>query len=117
MTNSAKNLPDDHHGVLQGPLRTLETASNGGSYAQVEDVLREVQSLERRQHTKSRFRRLTRCLEPLVDFLVMYSPAVDTIVQYDVNPSAVVWGSLKTLIKAGCPVLNDTLPQWLIIHL
>ena len=55
--------------------------------------------MEKQHHTNSRFRRLTRCLEPLVEFLIMYSPAVDMIVQYDVNPSALVWGSLKTIIK------------------
>ena len=115
MRNGAKSMPDAHGGVLQEHLRTLVTASEGGSYAQVEDVLREVQSLERRQHAKSRFRRLARCLEPLVEFLIMYSPAVDTIVQYDVTPSAVVWGSLKTLIKAGFPMLDDSLPEWLTI--
>ena len=67
----------------------------------IEEALREVQLLERKCLTKSRFRRLTRHLEPLIDFLIMYSPAVDILVQFDVNPSAVVWGSLKVIIKAG----------------
>ena len=75
--------------------------------AEVEDVLREVQSLESRQRASSRFRRLIGHLEPLIEFLIMYSPAVDMLVQYDVSPSAVVWGSLKTLIKASGFILPE----------
>lgn len=116
MTNSVSRMPEAHDRALQGHFHSLENSSDGVAYAQVEDVLREVQSLERRQYTRSRFRRLARCLEPLLDFLIMYSPAVDMIVQYDVSPSAVVWGSLKTLIKASHPVPNEHLSHWLIVE-
>ena len=67
----------------------------------VEEELQKIQSLEQKCLSKSRFRRLTFHLEPLIDFLLMYSPAVDIIVQFDANPSAVIWGSLKAIIKAS----------------
>lgn len=101
MTESVSGRLEAHGRTLQEHIHSLKSSSPDSAYAQVEDVLREVQSMEKQQYTKSRFRRLARCLEPLVDFLIMYSPAVDIIVQYDVSPSAVVWGSLKVLLKAG----------------
>lgn len=90
-----------HDRALQEHLSNLENSPDGATYAKVEDVLCQVRSLEAQQHARSRLCRLARYLEPLLDFLVMYSPAVDMIVQYDVSPSAVVWGSLKTLIKVS----------------
>ena len=90
-----------HDRALQKHLSSLERSQNGAHFAEVDDVLQEVRSLETRRHAQSRFRRLARYLEPLIDFLVMYSPAVDMLVQYDVSPSAVVWGSLRTLIKVS----------------
>ena len=86
------------------PLRehlSILRKSYDGASATVEDVLREVRSLERRQHSQSRFRRMARYLEPLIDFLMMYSPALDIIVQFDANPSAIIWGSIKALLKAS----------------
>ena len=70
-----------------------------GTQAQVENALQDIEALEHRYYSRSRFRRFSRCVEPLVDFLVMYSPAVDMLVQYDVSPSAIVWGSLKALLQ------------------
>lgn len=106
-------MPEACDRALRTLLHGLEMSTDGVVYAQVEDVLREVQSLERQSKTKSRFRRLARCVEPLLDFLVMYSPAVDIIVQYDVTPSAVVWGSMKTLIKVGHLLPSKRLSHWL----
>ena len=79
----------------------LQMSEKNNKSTELEVALREVQSLEQECLSKSRFRRLTRHLEPLIDFLIMYSPAVDILVQFDANPSAVVWGSLKAIIKAG----------------
>lgn len=87
--------------VLREHLSSLRELCDGGGSATVQDVLHEVRSLERRQYDRSRFRRIARYLTPLIDFLMMYSPALDIIVQYDVNPSAIVWGSLKSLLQAS----------------
>ena len=97
---SAQNQ-DSGDGALEVHLTDLRESYCGDAHTAVEDVLREVQSLEKRQYAQSRFRRLARYLEPLIDFLMMYSPALDIIVQYDANPSAIVWGSLKALLKAS----------------
>ena len=87
-------------GSLKEDLTGLRTP-DGDANTTVEDVLREVQLLEKRQYTQSRFGRILRSLEPLLDFLIMYSPAVDMIVQYDPSPSALIWGALKALLKVS----------------
>lgn len=109
------NSSNAHNRAIQENPNSVEESRDCGTYSQVEDALREVQSLERQQYTKSRFRRLARRLEPLIDFLIVYAPTVDMLVQYDVNPSAVVWGSLKTLIKASNPHLSKHFFGWLIL--
>lgn len=72
-----------------------------GTKHEIEQLLNNIQRLEEQYSSKSRFRRFSRCIEPLIGFLVMYSPAVDMLVQYDVSPSAIVWGSLKALLQVG----------------
>lgn len=72
-----------------------------GTESEVVQMLADVQSLEKRQEQRSRFRQLCHRLEPLVRFLVTYSPAVDILVQFDVQPSALIWGSLKAILKVS----------------
>lgn len=62
-------------------------------------LLADIQDLEKRQGRSSRFRLLCRRLEPLVKFLAMYAPAVDMLVQFDVQPSALIWGSLRAILN------------------
>lgn len=87
--------------TIQYYISHLEQGAEVGAYAQVKSALQDVQALECAHYSKSRFRRLSRCMEPLIDFLLMYSPAVDILVQFDVNPSAVVWGAVRSLLKVG----------------
>ena len=87
--------------ALKEHLTDLRNSNHDDAYTTVEDVLREVRLLEKQQYAQSQFRRIARYLEPLLDFLMMYSPALDIIVQYDASPSAVIWGSLKALLKAS----------------
>lgn len=65
----------------------------------VAEMLANTRALETRHNQSSRFRHICRRLEPLVKFLVMYSPAVDMMVQFDVHPSALIWGSLKAILN------------------
>ena len=65
------------------------------------ELFDQVSLLEKQRRSKSRLCRLIHLIEPLVEFLMLYSPAVDMIVQYDVSPSAMVWGSLKAVIQAS----------------
>ena len=101
VSRGAENLNHNDQALKEHLSCLRELCDDGGGSATVQDVLHEVQSLERWQHDRSRFRRIARYLTPLIDFLMMYSPALDIIVQYDVNPSAIVWGSLKSLLKAS----------------
>lgn len=68
---------------------------------EVSQMLTNVRALDRQQSQNSRFRQFCCRLEPLVKFLVMYSTAVDMMVQVDVHPSALVWGSLKAVLNVG----------------
>lgn len=72
-----------------------------GAETEVVQMLADIQILEKRQEQSSRFRQLCCRLEPLVKFLVMYSPAVDIMVQFDVQPSVLIWGSLKAILNVG----------------
>lgn len=85
-----------------GPWDDLQKT---GTETEVVQMLADVQTLEKRQEQSSRFRQFCSRLEPLVKFLVMYSPAVDIMVQFDVQPSALIWGSLKAILNVGwtCP--------------
>ena len=99
--SAAANISDYGKQTLREHLSSLRKSYDCSASTTIEDVLREVQSLERRQYARNRFRRMARYLEPLIDFLMMYSPALDIIVQFDANPSAIIWGSLKALLKAS----------------
>ena len=67
-------------------------------YASPQDFVAETNLLQTSTIFRSRAHRFIMALEPLVQFLSRYATAVDTLVQYDVNPSAIVWGTLKTLL-------------------
>lgn len=64
----------------------------------LQDFVAEAHSLQTSKVFRSRAHRFIVALDPLVQFLSKYASAVDTIGQYDVNPSAIVWGSLKALL-------------------
>lgn len=91
---------------IQGFVNHAEIRTQRYSLASMEDVLQEVQNLENQQLYKSRFRRLTCRLEPLIDFFIRYSPAIDMMVQYEVAPSALIWGVLKALLEVSHLVLK-----------
>ncbi|KAL9637039.1 MAG: hypothetical protein Q9204_002023 [Flavoplaca sp. TL-2023a] len=89
---------------MNNPLPTLEIGRRADrqqpdAEAEVVQMLRSVQPLEDVKNKKSRFRRLCRKLEPLINFVMMYSPAVDMMVQFDAHPSALIWGSLKAILN------------------
>lgn len=92
---------------IQSFVNHAEIRTQRYNLASMEDVLHEVQNLETQHLSKSRFRRLTRRMEPLIDFLIRYSPAVDMMVQYEVAPSALIWGVLKVLLEVRHLFQND----------
>ncbi|RDW56366.1 hypothetical protein BP5796_13241 [Coleophoma crateriformis] len=65
----------------------------------VNDVLLDVQNLEKRQAMFSKTRRISRRIDPFIKFLQRYAAAVDTLVQFDPQPSALAWGCLRFLIE------------------
>jgi|SRR5271168_3819042 len=64
----------------------------------VEDVWREVRALERRHFASSRYRRIGRTMEPVIDFFTRFSPVLDSMVQYGTSSATIVWGSLKAVL-------------------
>lgn len=98
-TGELMSKPTVYRNTIQHYINHLGKGAEIGAYAQVESALQDVQALEYAHYSTSRFRRLSRCMEPLVDFLLMYSPAVDILVQFDVSPSAVIWGAVRSLLK------------------
>lgn len=69
------------------------------------DVWTEVRSLETRHFSLSRTRCMSRCIEPLVEFVARYANAIDTMVQYDVSPSALIWGTLKMVLEVSATAI------------
>jgi hypothetical protein len=67
----------------------------------VNDVLLDVQHLEKQQAVFSKARRISRRIEPVIKFLQRYAMAVDTLVQFDPQPSALAWGCLRFLIEVS----------------
>ena len=104
-TSMSVEMGDRHDQMLREHLGSLRTSGDAGTFATAEGALLYVQSLERRQHAQSRFRRMAGYLQPLIDFLMIYTPALDIMVQFDPNPSVIVWGALKALLQVGLPVL------------
>ncbi|KAK0507475.1 hypothetical protein JMJ35_009998 [Cladonia borealis] len=101
--------PDHIDQAIREYLSNLRNSYDGDNTATAEGVLHEVQSLERRQYAQSRFRRIAAYLQPLLGFFMMYSPALDMMVQFDPNPSTIVWGSLKS--SAPGPLERDPILQ------
>ena len=66
--------------------------------ASLHEFMTEAQSLQTSSVFRGRAHRFIVALDPLVQFLCRYATAVDTLVQCDINPSAIVWGILKALL-------------------
>jgi hypothetical protein len=64
----------------------------------IEDVWREVRALERHHFASSRYRRIGRTIEPVIDFFTRFSPVLDTMSQYGSNSATLIWGSLKAML-------------------
>jgi len=67
----------------------------------INDVLLDVQHLEKYQAMFSKTRQISRRIEPVIKFLQRYAIAVDVFVQFDPQPSALAWGCLRFLIEAS----------------
>lgn len=67
----------------------------------VEAVHREMQRLDQNHYANSSTRRVYKRFELLVQFLSRYTSAIDTIVQYDTSPSALIWGILKFILEVS----------------
>ncbi|RFU34722.1 hypothetical protein B7463_g1661, partial [Scytalidium lignicola] len=67
----------------------------------VNDVLLDVQNLDRRQAALSKTRRLSKRIDPVIKFLQRYAMAVDTLVQFDPTPSALAWGCFRFIIEVA----------------
>jgi hypothetical protein len=83
-------------------LTTLaESEKKDFTFATVEEVLENARALEKEQGSSSRSRRVFTCIEPVVKFLQRYARVIDTIIQYDVQPSALAWGCLRFLLTVS----------------
>lgn len=68
-----------------------------------EDLEREVIMLQTKHKKLSKTLRIATCIEPLVSFLQRHSDSVDTFVQANPFPAALVWGSIKVLLNVRIP--------------
>ncbi|KAG8528973.1 uncharacterized protein KY384_006662 [Bacidia gigantensis] len=63
------------------------------------DVIARLQHLERLQYSSSKVRRLIARLEPFLYFVDRHAKALDSMVQVDPNPSALIWGFLRVILE------------------
>ncbi|KAF7932838.1 uncharacterized protein EAE98_004137 [Botrytis deweyae] len=66
----------------------------------IDDVWREVRALERHRFASSRYRKVGKTIEPVIDFLTRFSPIVDMMVQ-GTSSASLVWGSLKAVLMVA----------------
>ncbi|ESZ90972.1 hypothetical protein SBOR_8635 [Sclerotinia borealis F-4128] len=66
----------------------------------IDDVWREVRALERHNFASSRYRKVGKTIEPVIDFLTRFSPVVDMMVQ-GTSSASLVWGSLKVVLMVA----------------
>ncbi|KAK6333311.1 hypothetical protein TWF718_011128 [Orbilia javanica] len=64
-----------------------------------EDLELEVAMLQTSHKKLSKTLKIATCIEPLVSFLKRHSDSVDTFVQANPFPAALVWGSIKVLLN------------------
>ncbi|KAK6526947.1 hypothetical protein TWF281_010143 [Arthrobotrys megalospora] len=74
--------------------------------ATAEDLEREVSMLQSKHRKLSKTLKIATCIEPLVSFLKRHSDSVDTFVQANPFPAALVWGSIKVLINLASYHIN-----------
>lgn len=76
------------------------------TFFDVDEVWKEVHALERLHRSSSRYRRVGRTIEPVINFFIRFSPIVDTMVQYGSSPSTVIWGALKGILIVRLEMLQ-----------
>ena len=97
MSSKATRINED---VVRQYIGTLpDDEKSRFSFTTVEDILANARALEKQQAIFSRTRRISSRMEPVVKFLQRYARAVDIMVQFDVNPSALAWGCLRFLLE------------------
>ena len=74
----------------------------------ISDITSEIQALRDSRIFRGRTRRFIHALEPLVHFLSRYAKAVDILVQYNANPSALIWGSLRVVIVVSSRLISKS---------
>ena len=86
---------------FQGFIDSAMVTNQSCGIADLEDTLQKIRKLEQQHSSKSYMRRVGLRMEPLIDFLTRYSPAIDMMVQYQVTPTALIWGTLKALLEVS----------------
>jgi hypothetical protein len=80
-----------------GETESLRSKSSVPAPVNIDDIWREVRALERHNHGSSRYSKVGRTIEPVIDFLARFAPVVDMMVQ-GTSTASLVWGSLKGIL-------------------
>ncbi|KAF3909407.1 hypothetical protein AA313_de0201543 [Arthrobotrys entomopaga] len=81
-------------------LTPKELATYEHEHVTVKDLESEVTRLETHKLMRSKTFRIGKRIQPLVEFLKRHSEAMDTMVQANPFPAALVWGSFKVLLTS-----------------
>lgn len=74
------------------------------------DVFARLEDLDRVHFSSSKVRRLVARLEPFLYFLDRHARALDSMVQFYPNPSALIWGFFRVILEVKHGDYYDCLP-------
>ncbi|CAD6445346.1 a9bb4458-a7ff-4557-b5c9-8001b7ffca93, partial [Sclerotinia trifoliorum] len=66
----------------------------------IDEVWLEVRALEHPKFASSRYRKVGKTIEPVIDFLTRFAPVVDMMVQGS-SSASLIWGSLKAVLMVA----------------
>ncbi|KAL3473025.1 hypothetical protein BJX99DRAFT_202881 [Aspergillus californicus] len=82
-------------------IQTLQEQQRTGSPLDGEAIKKDIIQLERNASDRKAARAARKVLQPVVNIMSTYTGVVDTLVQADPMPTAVIWGCLRAVISCS----------------
>ncbi|KAL2851425.1 hypothetical protein BJX68DRAFT_266332 [Aspergillus pseudodeflectus] len=87
-------------------IQTLQEQQRAGQTLDGAVIKREIVQLERNATDRKAAQVARKVLKPVVDMLSAYTGVIDTLVQADPMPTAIVWGTLRAVIQSSSRFLK-----------
>lgn len=87
-------------------IQTLQDQQRAGLTFNGDEIKKDIIQLEKNATDRKAAQTARKILRPVVNMLSTYTGVVDTLVQADPMPTAVIWGALKAVIQASSRFLD-----------